>query len=187
MLFVATLILIITHEVFSKVMLLFQWLFMRLSHLKIGTNNTSWILNSSPNDIYLLHQGFRLNLVKEARWALAYFSGPWENILTYWQYLRIWFLRIANKTSLTLPDQSSIPFPNPTGATFPCLSQFFTNFFLISTLSARWHLQKDTKIRQNKFRDRLSTLEPQDCFLRDTNNHFESKQQYFEAAPLSLT
>ena len=34
-------------------------------------------------------------------WALVYLSGAWENVLTLWQYLRIWLLQIANKTSLT--------------------------------------------------------------------------------------
>ena len=33
--------------------------------------------------------------------AIVYFSGPWENILTLWQYLKNQLLQIANKTSRT--------------------------------------------------------------------------------------
>ena len=32
--------------------------------------------------------------------ALEYFSGPWENILTLWQYLKNQLLQIVNKTNL---------------------------------------------------------------------------------------
>ena len=52
-------------------------------------------------------------------WFLAQlnFSGPWENISTFWQYL----LLQLNKTlpNLTLPYQFSIPFPNLAGGTHP--------------------------------------------------------------------
>ena len=45
------------------------------------------------------------------------FSGPWENISTLWQYL---FLQLYKTLpNLTLPDQFSIPFPNPAGGTHP--------------------------------------------------------------------
>ena len=45
------------------------------------------------------------------------FSGPWENISALWQYL----LLQLHKTlpHQTLPDQFSIPFPNPFGGTHP--------------------------------------------------------------------
>jgi hypothetical protein len=43
----------------------------------------------------------------------VYFSGPWENILALWQYFKIILFQITNKSKLTLPNQSNIPFPNP--------------------------------------------------------------------------
>ena len=54
---------------------------------------------------------------KFKRMAQLNFSGPWENINTLFQYL----LFPLNKTlpNLTLPDQNSIPFPNPAGGTHP--------------------------------------------------------------------
>ena len=44
------------------------------------------------------------------KFALVYFSGPWEN-------------------SLTLPDQTSIPFPNPDGSHLPLPFPVFHNIF----------------------------------------------------------
>ena len=43
----------------------------------------------------------RNQVIKLACLARVYFSGPWQNLSTLWQYLKIWFLQIANKTSLT--------------------------------------------------------------------------------------
>ena len=57
---------------------------------------------------------------------MLYLSGPWENILTLWQYFKIWLFQLANKKpNLTLPDPTAIPFPNPAGVTFPCLYQTY--------------------------------------------------------------
>ena len=49
-----------------------------------------------------------------------YFSGPWENLFQLWQHFNVNLLKIASKTNLnlpnlTLPNQSTIPFPNPAG------------------------------------------------------------------------
>ena len=69
-----------------------------------------------PFLLYKVDQGLRLNLgersemivlglllttFEEIIWALVYFRGPWENILTLWHYLKIKLLPIANETSLT--------------------------------------------------------------------------------------
>ena len=43
------------------------------------------------------------------------FSGPWENINTLCQYL--FLQRYKTLPHLTVPDQFSIPFPNPAGGT----------------------------------------------------------------------
>ena len=43
------------------------------------------------------------------------FSDPWENISTLWQYLLLQLYKTL--PNLTLPNQLSIPFPNPAGGT----------------------------------------------------------------------
>ncbi len=59
------------------------------------------------------------------RCALVYFSGPWEIVLTLWQFLVFHFFLIAR---LTLPYPSSnismIPYPNPTGSYLPDLTDY---------------------------------------------------------------
>jgi len=48
------------------------------------------------------HQHFTSNFfILRYIWALEYFSGPWENILALWQYLKIILFQITNKTALT--------------------------------------------------------------------------------------
>jgi len=60
-------------------------------------------------------------------WALVHFSGPWENLFRLWHHFNISLLLIASKTNLnlpnlTLPNQYTIPFPNPAGGQpFPSL------------------------------------------------------------------
>jgi len=45
------------------------------------------------------------------------FRRPWENISTLWHYLLLQFHKALH--NLTLPNQISIPFPNPARDTHP--------------------------------------------------------------------
>jgi len=63
----------------------------------------------------------------------VYFRGPWENLFRLWHHFNILLLLIASKTNLnlpylTLPNQSTIPFPNPAGGN---LSQPFPNLYFL--------------------------------------------------------
>jgi len=89
---------------------------------------------------------------------LVYFNGPWENLFRLcWHHFNFYNFKLQvklNKTYLTLPYLTNVPSPTSTllGATFPK-----PLFFNVSILCQMTSL-KVTKIWQNKFWDRQSTL-----------------------------
>ena len=93
------------------------------------TRGQNWLKNNHLTSLVWIFDTLYYFENMQCNGRNSYFNRKWqlilninlnstsENILTLWQYLKIWLLQIANKTSL--PNQTTIPFPNPVGGHFP--------------------------------------------------------------------